>query len=150
MADHFRRSNSFRREETRMKLARLVRASHLMAGAAFEKCIPLILLSLAVLVVAGVPAIAANDFYKGKTVKFIISDVAGGGYEAYGRMVARHIGKYLPGHPNVIPMNMPGADGIIAANHLFNIAERDGTVIAGLNRYVATIPLLGNANAKFK
>jgi tripartite-type tricarboxylate transporter receptor subunit TctC len=105
---------------------------------------------LALVVSAGLPTVAADDFYKGKTLKLIVSDVPGGGYDSYSRLVARHIGKYLPGQPSVVVMNMPGADGIIAGNNLFNVAERDGTVFGGMNRYVATIPLFGNENAKFK
>src|SRR5262245_44522728 len=109
-----------------------------------------LMLFLALLVLAGSPAIAADDFYKGKTVKLIISDVPGGGYDAYSRLLARHIQTYLPGQPNLIIQYMPGADGIIAANHMFNVAERDGTVFAMLNRYVPTMSLEGKANVKFK
>ena len=59
------------------------------------------------------------------------------------------MGTYLPGQPNIVVAYMPGADGIIAGNYMFNLAERDGTVIGGMNRYVAMMPLLGNTNAKF-
>src|SRR3954469_2232169 len=87
--------------------------------------LPPFILALALVVLAGFPAMAADDFYKGKTIKLIISDVSGGGYDAYSGLVARHIGKYLPGRPNVTVLNMPGAEGIIGANYMFNIAERD-------------------------
>ena len=72
----------------------------------------------------GVSAVAADDFYKGKTVKLIVSDVPGGGYDAYSRLIAKHIRTYLPGQPNVVVSYMPGADGLVAANHMFNIAEK--------------------------
>jgi tripartite-type tricarboxylate transporter receptor subunit TctC len=132
-----------------MKLSRLARASGLMARTCGQHPARL-MLSLALFGLAGFPAGAADDFYKGKSLKLIISDVPGGGYEAYSRLIARHMGKYIPGQPNIIAVNMPGADGLIAGNYLFNKAERDGTVIGGMNRYVAMMPLLGNTNAKFK
>lgn len=134
-----------------MKLSQLVSASYLMARAyAFEKHIPRLMLCLALLVLAGFPAVAADDFYKGKTVKLIVSDVPGGGYDAYSRLIARHIRTYLPGQPNVVVSYMPGADGLVAANHMFNIAEKDGTVFAMMNRYIPTMSLEGKASVKFR
>jgi tripartite-type tricarboxylate transporter receptor subunit TctC len=109
-----------------------------------------LMLASALLVVAGLPANAADDFYKGKTIKLVVGSAPGAGYDAYGRLIARHIPKYLPGQPNVVVTYMPGADGIIAGNYMFNLAERDGTVFGTFNRYIVTKPLLGNANAKFK
>lgn len=89
--------------------------------------LPLMLAS-ALLVMAGFPANAADDFYKGKTIKLVVGSAPGAGYDAYGRLIARHLGKYLPGQPNVLVTYMPGADGIIAGNYMANLAERDGTV----------------------
>ena len=60
----------------------------------------------------------------------IIASGPGGGFDLWGRMVARHIGKHLPGKPNVMPQNMPGAGGFIAANHIYNVAPKDGTAMA--------------------
>jgi tripartite-type tricarboxylate transporter receptor subunit TctC len=74
------------------------------------------------------------EFYRGKTIKVVISTMAGGEYDLWARLVARHIGKHLPGNPNFIAVNMPGAGGITAANHLFNVAEPDGTVIGMIGR----------------
>ena len=109
-----------------------------------------LMLASALLVMAGLPANAADDFYKGKTIKLVVGSAPGAGYDAYGRLIARHLGKYLPGQPNVLVTYMPGADGIIAGNYMANLAERDGTVFGTFNRYIVTKPLLGNANAKFK
>lgn len=136
-----------------MQRSRLVGAGSLVTRAgAFARRVfaKRVLLSFALLVTSGLPGVAADDFYKGKTIKLIVSDAPGGGYDAYARLVARHIRKYLPGQPNIVMMQMPGAQGVIAANHLFNVAERDGTVFAGLNRYVPIVPLHGNASAKYK
>ena len=105
---------------------------------------------LALLALAGFPASAADDFYKGKTIKLIVGSAPGAGYDAYGRLIARHIGNTCPASRMSSVTYMPGADGIIAGNYMFNLAERDGTVFGTFNRYIVTKPLLGNANAKFK
>jgi tripartite-type tricarboxylate transporter receptor subunit TctC len=80
---------------------------------------------------------AAADFYAGKTLEIIVSSGVGAdSYDALSRLVARHIGRHLPGNPNVIVQNMPGAGGILAANQLYNIAPRDGTVIGMLDQSI--------------
>src|ERR1044072_446176 len=76
------------------------------------------------------PAGAQPVDFAGKTITLAISTPAGGGYDLYGRVVARHIGRYLPGNPAVVPQNMPGAGSLIAANWLYNQAAKDGTAIA--------------------
>jgi tripartite-type tricarboxylate transporter receptor subunit TctC len=88
---------------------------------------------------------ADDDFYKGKNINFIIGTAPGGGYDAYSRLIARHIGKHLPGQPSVVPQNMPGAAGIRAANYLYNVAPRDGTVIGMLDQAVYLDQILGTA-----
>jgi tripartite-type tricarboxylate transporter receptor subunit TctC len=92
----------------------------------------------------------AQDFYKDKTVKIVVSSTSGGGYDQYARMMARHMPKYLPGNPTMLVINMPGASGVIAANHLFNVAEKDGTVIGTLDRFTALKPILGVEQARYK
>jgi tripartite-type tricarboxylate transporter receptor subunit TctC len=77
----------------------------------------------------GARADAVSDFYQGKTIHFLIGAPAGGGYDAAGRAVARFIGRHVPGNPNVVAENMPGAGGVILANFLYSRAPRDGTVI---------------------
>ncbi|MDF2120145.1 tripartite tricarboxylate transporter substrate-binding protein [Roseiarcaceae bacterium H3SJ34-1] len=72
---------------------------------------------------------AVADFYHGKQINLVIASSAGGGYDLYGRLVARYIGKYIPGNPNVIPSNMPGAGGNTASAYIANIAPKDGSVI---------------------
>src|SRR5437764_515021 len=89
---------------------------------------------------------AADDFYAGKTVSIITS--GGGAYEAYGRVFARYLPKYIPGHPTMIVQAMPGAGGVRAANFLYKAAPQDGTMIGGVHGAVLTAPLL-NAGANF-
>lgn len=92
---------------------------------------------------------APDDFYKGKTVQMLIGFQAGTGYDTYARALARHLGRHLPGAPTVVPQNMTGAGGLVAANHLYNLAPRDGTVIGIFNRSTILDPLFGSPEAKF-
>jgi tripartite-type tricarboxylate transporter receptor subunit TctC len=90
------------------------------------------------------------DFYRGKTVNVLIGVGVGGEYDLQARLVARHIGKHIPGNPTVIPRNMPGGGSLVAANHIFNVAPKDGTT---LGLIVPTAPIeekLGAANVRFK
>jgi tripartite-type tricarboxylate transporter receptor subunit TctC len=77
---------------------------------------------------------AVGEFYHDKTIKLVVSTAAGGEYDLWARLLVRHMGRHLAGNPGLIVVNMPGAGGITAANHLFNIAERDGTVIGMIGR----------------
>lgn len=99
------------------------------------------------------PLVAAEtveEFYKGKTVKFIISSGAGGGYDAYARSLVRHISKHIPGNPTIVPQNMPGAGGLRAANFIYNVAPKDGSLLAVVHRGVPMVPLLGIKGAQFE
>jgi tripartite-type tricarboxylate transporter receptor subunit TctC len=99
-------------------------------------------------VLAASPSLAAPDeFYAGRTVSIITS--GGGAYEAYGRMLARHMPKFIPGHPTMIVQAMPGAGGARAANYLYKVAARDGSVIGGVHGAVLTAPLLNPGAADF-
>lgn len=84
-----------------------------------------------------------------RTVTMIIASGAGGGFDLWGRMVARHIGKYLPGRPNVVPQNMPGAGGFVAANYLYNVAPKDGTAMAIMPAGTPLGPIMGASGARF-
>ena len=85
----------------------------------------LILLSV-VLGASGRPAYSAAPFYEGKAIRIIVGTAPGGGYDTYTRLIARHLGKYIPGNPTIIVDNMPGAGGLVSANHLFKVAKPDG------------------------
>lgn len=87
----------------------------------------------------------AAEMFEGKTVKVLIGYAAGGGYDTYGRFVARHIGKYLPGNPHVIPQNMPGAGGVAVVNYIYNQAPKDGTEFAVFTRSIPILALAGES-----
>jgi tripartite-type tricarboxylate transporter receptor subunit TctC len=88
-----------------------------------------------------------SDFYAGRTVQLVIGYATGGGYDDYARMLGRHIGRHIPGHPTVVVQNMPGAGSIRAANYLYNVAPKDGAVFGGFARGIFLDPLLGRAEA---
>jgi tripartite-type tricarboxylate transporter receptor subunit TctC len=90
-------------------------------------------------------AAGPEDFYKGKSVSLLIGYSVGGGYDAYGRLLARHLGKYIPGNPSVIAQNMTGAGSLKAANYLYSVAPKDGSVIGTFSRSQGIAPLLGKA-----
>src|SRR3954463_5560826 len=89
------------------------------------------------------------DFYKGKQVELYVGYSVGGGYDIYARLVARHMGRYLPGNPVVVPKNMEGAGSLRLANWLYKAAAQDGTAIGIIGRGIAFDPLLGGQGAQF-
>jgi tripartite-type tricarboxylate transporter receptor subunit TctC len=107
--------------------------------------------SLAVAAFSASPSSAETvaEFYKGKTVSLIVSSSPGGGYDTLARTLAKHMGKHIPGAPAVVVRNMPGAGGIVATNHLFNVAAKDGTVIGGVQNNTPFEPLIGTKEAKY-
>jgi tripartite-type tricarboxylate transporter receptor subunit TctC len=92
---------------------------------------------------------AVSDFYKGKELRLVISTTVGTGYDAYARAVGRHLARHIPGNPSVVPQNMPGAGGLAAANHLYAVAPKDGTVIGMIQNTVPFEPLFENKAALF-
>ena len=86
----------------------------------------------------------------GKTVTLTIGYGPGSGNDVYGRLIARHIGKHIPGQPTVVPQNMPGAGSFKAANYLFQAAPKDGTAIGYISQTAATEELLGSQAIQFK
>jgi tripartite-type tricarboxylate transporter receptor subunit TctC len=103
----------------------------------------------ALALVAVTPAAAQAPNLAGKNVTMIIGFGPGGGYDLWGRVVARHIGKHLPGNPSVVPQNMPGAGSYNAANNIYNIAPKDGTVMGIIARDAALGPITGASGARF-
>lgn len=90
------------------------------------------------------------DFFTGKTVTVAVGTSAGGSYDAYARLLARHFGGHVPGNPAVTPRNMPGGGGLVLANHTYNVAPKDGTFIAALHRGVPFEPLIGSHTETLK
>jgi len=110
------------------------------------------LLAAAAVVAFGASAQAQSvaDFYKGKTVTIYIAFSPGGTYDLFGRMVARHIGKHIPGNPNVIGSNMPGAGGLTATNFMFRSAPKDGSAMAIITQNIAIEEALKNKAVQYK
>jgi tripartite-type tricarboxylate transporter receptor subunit TctC len=106
-------------------------------------------IALSIALLAAAPAHAQSDTLAGKSVNLIIGFGPGGGYDLWGRVVARHIGKHLPGNPTVVPQNMPGAGSYVAASHIYGAAPKDGTVFAIIARDAALGPLSGAPGARF-
>jgi tripartite-type tricarboxylate transporter receptor subunit TctC len=89
------------------------------------------------------------NFYKGKTIRLVIGAAAGGGYDAYARLIARFMPKYIPGNPTIVASNMPGGGGNIAAAHIYSVASKDGTTFAAILPGTVTEQLLQHRdNAK--
>jgi tripartite-type tricarboxylate transporter receptor subunit TctC len=93
--------------------------------------------------------LAQEPYYKGKTVRLIISVGVAGGFGEYARTLAEHFGRHIPGQPHIIVQSMPGAGGLIATNHLYVQAPQDGTVIAMVNATAPLAPLWGSRGARF-
>jgi tripartite-type tricarboxylate transporter receptor subunit TctC len=99
---------------------------------------------------AQTPNDSAADFYRGKSLNIIVGHEAGTGYDFFGRTLARHITRHLPGNPGAVPQNMPGAGGLRAANWLYNVAAKDGTVVSVLAPETALKPIFGDAAASYE
>ncbi len=98
------------------------------------------------------PALAqqsVEQFYRGRTITLTVPTSPGGINDISGRLVARHLGNFLPGKPNIVVQNTPGGGGLVAANKLYNTAERDGTVISIIQRGTAQLAVQGDSNVKF-
>jgi tripartite-type tricarboxylate transporter receptor subunit TctC len=87
-----------------------------------------------------------SDFYKNRSVSLVIGYSVGGGYDAYARLLARYIGKHIPGEPSIIPQQMTGAGSLRAANYIFSVAPKDGSVLGTFSRSMGIAPLLGQAD----
>jgi tripartite-type tricarboxylate transporter receptor subunit TctC len=90
------------------------------------------------------------DFYHGKTVTLTVGYSAGGGYDTYARILARHMARHIPGNPTIVVQNAPGAGSMRAANMLYNVAPKDGTAFGMFGRGIALEPLIGTSPAQFE
>ncbi|MCC6890657.1 MAG: hypothetical protein IT536_19205 [Hyphomicrobiales bacterium] len=97
------------------------------------------------------PAVAQSvaDFYRGKTIQLLIGYTAGGGYDLNARVLARHMGRHIPGNPAIVPQNMAGAGSLRLANFLYNVAPKDGTTIGMVGRGMAMEPLIGASATQY-
>ncbi len=92
---------------------------------------------------------SVRDFYRNKQITIIVGYGPGGGYDLYARLVARHLGRHIPGDPSIIVQNMPGAGSLVAANYIYTTAPKDGTAIATFGRSMPMMGVLGGANVRF-
>jgi tripartite-type tricarboxylate transporter receptor subunit TctC len=106
-------------------------------------------LAVAGIALAVIPANAADSLYKGKQIKMVVASGAGGGYDAYARLLASYLEKKIPGNPTFVTQNMPGASGINATNWAASVAPRDGSVILATANAVILEPLYGNKAARY-
>jgi tripartite-type tricarboxylate transporter receptor subunit TctC len=121
-------------------------ASRFLIDGAGALRLPLLAALFAACGILGAAPASAADFYQGKTINLVIGHSAGGGYDLYARVLARYLGRHIPGNPAVIPVNMPGAGSLRAANYLYAAAPKDGTAIATFSRGMAIMPLLASAH----
>ena len=101
---------------------------------------------------AAIGAIApahSADFYKDKTISIVVGSAAGGSYDAYARLVARHLGRFVPGNPAIVPRNMPGAASMLAAHFIYETAPKDGTALGAPLNTVPLSQLLEPAKATY-
>jgi tripartite-type tricarboxylate transporter receptor subunit TctC len=91
----------------------------------------------------------AQDFYQGKTIKFIVGATPGGSLDNYTRLISRRLSAYVPGNPSIIVQNMPGAGSLIAANYLYNVTQPDGLTIGSFAAAVVLQQVMGDESAKF-
>jgi hypothetical protein len=112
------------------------------------------LMTGAALVAAGLSGAAAQasvkDFYAGRQITVIVGAGAGGGYDLQARLMARHLGKHIPGNPTFVVQNMPGAGSLAAANHIYNAAPADGSVLALIQRGMLLVRLINPSGVRFE
>jgi tripartite-type tricarboxylate transporter receptor subunit TctC len=106
-------------------------------------------LMLGIGLVAAGPAFGQSADYKGKQVRMVIASGAGGGYDTYARVLSRHMPKYVPGNPNFVDQNMPGASGMAATNWGYKVAPKDGSVIVSTYNALLLEPMFGNKSAQY-
>jgi hypothetical protein len=107
-------------------------------------------MAMGVILLGCLPAAAQQDFYSGRQVTIVVGSPAGGGYDLLARLMARHLGRHIPGNPTFVVQNMPAASSLTATNHLFNLAPRDGTVIGVVQRGMITAHLMNPSGVRFE
>jgi len=114
-----------------------------------RRTLTLVTTVMVVLGLAGSSPLEAQSFFAGKTVRIIVGLAPGGGFDTYARLVARHLGKHIPGSPAIVVENMTGAGGLIAANHLYRVAKPDGLSLAHFPGTLVLGQVLGQPGIEF-
>lgn len=120
-----------------------------MSGSTARRLAAALPLAGFVLALSG-PQAGAEDFYKGKSISMIIGSAPGGGFDAYGRIIARHLDRYVPGEPSIVPQNVPGAGGALAGRQAAIVAPQDGTAIGAVHPATVMRPLISKEAGKIK
>src|SRR3981081_4154995 len=145
MARHHVVGDSFRRETNDRRWVRTKENEMNVPSSVVRALVALLVATSAAL------ADPVADFYRGKQVQIYGGYGAGGGYDAYARLIARYLGRHIPGEPRGVVQNMPGAGSLRAANFIFNRAPNDGTALATFGRNMIMLGLFGaNANVQFE
>ena len=113
------------------------------------RSLPFVISLTAFLSLSAVAVVAQDNFYKGKTIRLIVGLAPGGGFDTYSRVIARHMGKHIPGHPTTVVDNMPGAASLLAANFLYKAAKPDGLTIGNFVGGLSFQQLLGLPGVEF-
>jgi len=108
-----------------------------------------LILFLLFLTLCAADARAQSPYYQGKTVRIIVGSTTGGGYDLWARLLAQHLGKYVPGHPSFIVQNMPGAGSLVPANHIYNLAKPDGLTLGAILPALYFDQLVGRKEVQF-
>jgi len=116
----------------------------------FQPVPRLFLCSLILLPVAAEANAAADEFFKGKTIRLLIGTSTGGAMDDWGRLIAPHLAKNIPGNPDIVVQNMPGAGTVVAANHIYNLAEPDGLTLGLVNPGIYIDQLIGAKEVRFE
>jgi tripartite-type tricarboxylate transporter receptor subunit TctC len=109
-----------------------------------SRCAGIAMLALGLCATAAQAEEPVADFYKGRTVTIVVGSSPGGGYDLYGRLIARFMPRHIPGNPQVVVQNMPGAASNVAAGYVYNVAPKDGTVIGAIFMGAVVDPLFGD------
>lgn len=111
---------------------------------------PAILMTAGAVWASGAAAQAPEAFYTGKTLSLYIPSAPGGGYDTYGRLLGRHMGRHIPGAPAIVPRNVPGAGGVIEANQLYTTAAKDGTAFGIIQHGIIFRPIFDDREIRYK
>jgi tripartite-type tricarboxylate transporter receptor subunit TctC len=115
-----------------------------------RRALPLALgLGIVLASAGGAAAQSVEAFYKGRTINFLVASVAGGVNDLMARLISRHLGRHIPGNPSIIVQNQQGSSGLVLANRIYSGAEKDGSVIAILERATPQLAIQGDPNARF-
>jgi tripartite-type tricarboxylate transporter receptor subunit TctC len=107
------------------------------------------ILGVSLLLLAGSASQAQENFYQGKTIKLVIGSTTGGGYDLWARLLAQYLGRHLPGKPELIVQNMPGAGSLVAANYVYNVAKPDGLTLGAVLPAIYFDQLVGRSEVQF-